>query len=117
MDLSFSSEDAKACVIRNRAAKNENAKRLRAAESTAKWVCPTNKFICKWEYKTVALAEEEDCGDKNAGLNHKILAHRARDKANVLKERVDTFDTLVAELTIKLEDAKARITRAFAKKD
>lgn len=114
-DIGWSREDKISCEARNFAAHSENQKRLRAAEGTAKWVCPGDGFHCKWTYTTVALAEEEDCSSITGGDNHTILAARARSQAQLYKEQTEGMEHLVGELTIKLEDARARSARAIAR--
>lgn len=81
---------------------------MRAAENTAKWNCDATGMRCKWTYDTVVLAESENCQDPSAGNNHKDLAAEARVKAQSLKEEKEEYDQLVAELTIKMEDAENR---------
>lgn len=87
----------------------ENQNRLAAALDTARWVCEDElQLRCQWKYDDVALAEEEDCSNDGAGANHKQLAEDARVKAQSAQDKARDFDQSIAELTIKLEDARVR---------
>lgn len=97
------------CQRANVSIKAQNLARLRAAERTASYKCDQWNSKCKWEYKTVTLATENDCrGLLGRNAKRSFLIRTAHSKAESLKEQKKDIDILVAELSIRLEDARNR---------